>query len=157
MSAPTIIIGVDPGPLAGICVLHAASPPIILQVPHEYALQEIRNRLVSVPVGWALLAVERYVVGYRSTRSAHQRAGRLTRDMVGALCAFDSIATVVIRTASEVKPWATDKRLNAVGLLNATRGMPHARDAARHALFAAVHAGAMPDPLSPVQPATGED
>jgi hypothetical protein len=47
-----------------------------------------------------------------------------------------------------VKPWATDERLEAAGLLDLTKGMRHARDAARHALFTAVKDGGVPDPLS---------
>jgi hypothetical protein len=52
------------------------------------------------------------------------------------------------RPAAHVKPWATDERLEAAGLLEATKGMRHARDAARHALFAACKDGGIPDPLS---------
>jgi hypothetical protein len=47
-----------------------------------------------------------------------------------------------------VKPWATDTRLAAAGLMEPTTGMRHARDAARHALFAAVKTYGLPDPLS---------
>jgi hypothetical protein len=47
-----------------------------------------------------------------------------------------------------VKPWATDERLAAAGLLDPTKGMRHARDAARHALFCAVRDFGLPDPLS---------
>jgi hypothetical protein len=54
----------------------------------------------------------------------------------------------VTRTAALVKPWATDKRLVAAGLLDITRGLPHARDGARHALFSAHHDSGAPDPLS---------
>ena len=53
-----------------------------------------------------------------------------------------------IRTAGEVKPWATDKRLHTAGLLDLTAGMRHARDAARHALYSAVRDYGLPDPLS---------
>jgi hypothetical protein len=55
---------------------------------------------------------------------------------------------VFTRAAALVKPWATDKRLHAAGLLDATKGMQHARDASRQALYAAVHMGVTPDPLS---------
>jgi hypothetical protein len=55
---------------------------------------------------------------------------------------------VFLRNASLVKTWATDKRLAAAGLLDATKGMQHARDASRHALYAAVHTGMARDPLS---------
>jgi hypothetical protein len=47
-----------------------------------------------------------------------------------------------------VKPWATDKRLTAAGLLAMTAKMADARDACRHALYTAVHDAGIPDPLS---------
>ena len=77
-------------------------------------------------------------------------ASRITRDLVGQLSALVSEGRGVRqiqRSAAEVKPWGTDLRLTKSGLLAITKGMPHARDACRHALFAAVSAG-MPDPLS---------
>jgi hypothetical protein len=52
------------------------------------------------------------------------------------------------RSAADVKPWATDTRLQAAGLLDLTKGMRHARDAARHALFCAVCDFGLTDPLS---------
>jgi hypothetical protein len=55
---------------------------------------------------------------------------------------------VFLRAAALVKPWATDRRLTAAGLLDPTAGMGHARDAARHALYAAVHLQLTTDPLS---------
>jgi hypothetical protein len=52
------------------------------------------------------------------------------------------------RAAGLVKPWATDKRLLAAGLYQLCQGMPHARDAARHAIYCAAQDCGMPDPLS---------
>jgi hypothetical protein len=55
----------------------------------------------------------------------------------------------VRQTASAVKTWAGDARLQAAGLLDVTAGMPrHARDGGRHALYCAVHHCGLPDPLS---------
>ena len=93
------------------------------------------------PNSRALVAVERFVV--RGRAIADQR---LTLDQVANLQTLHPGAKV--RSASEVKPWATDDRLEKAGLLAATKGMRHSRDAARHALFAAVHDGGLPDPLS---------
>lgn len=98
-----------------------------------------------------VLAVERFVVGPRSSRLSTPQAAASTRDMVGKVLALGaelSGVTVVQRSAAEVMPWASDKRLSAIGLLSVTKGMPHARAASRHALFAAVRDGGMPDPLS---------
>lgn len=53
------------------------------------------------------------------------------------------------RPAGTVKPWATDKRLAAAGLLKLAGSSPHIRDAGRHMLFSACQAG-LPDPLSAI-------
>ncbi len=62
--------------------------------------------------------------------------------------AADRGVKLAVRHSSAVFPWATDKRLRAAGLYEATTGLVHARAASRHALFAAVHDGGLPDPLS---------
>lgn len=56
---------------------------------------------------------------------------------------------VSVRPAGTVKTWATDSRLKAAGLIEATSGMPkHARDAARQSLFTACSDLGLRDPLS---------
>src|SRR5690606_15573006 len=93
-----------------------------------------------------ILAVEKFVVGRRAARSATAKAGEITRNLIGELQALDEAAH--LRPATQVKAWATDKRLEAAGLLDKTKGMPHARDAARRELYAAVHGGGWRAPLS---------
>jgi hypothetical protein len=102
-----------------------------------------------------VVAIEKFVVRRRAAASSTAAAGATTRDLVGQLeaTALDvrrrtAEVRVVLRSAAEVKPWATDTRLEAAGLLSACTGMRHARDAARHALFAAVKDAGAPDPLS---------
>jgi hypothetical protein len=55
-------------------------------------------------------------------------------------------AKVVLRPAAEVKPWATDKRLEKIGFPLAPK-LKDARDAGRHMLFGAVKSGRADDPL----------
>ena len=54
--------------------------------------------------------------------------------------------------AATVKPWSGyqtgERRLSAAGLLDATAGQGHARDAARYCVYAAVMGGLIPDPRS---------
>lgn len=156
-----LVIGVDPGPTPGIVALHGTTTQThgvaasVIQCDHDSAALVIRALLSTVdthdPSGkQPIVAVERFVAGYRASRSRTASAGATTRDLVGALYeAVRGVARFEQRPAAAVKPWATDARLAAAGLLDPTRGMPHARDAARHALYAAVHAQLMPDPLSP--------
>lgn len=154
------VIGVDPGPIPGIVRLwleHGHGPTRLLEIE---ALQTTPRLIVPVldmlsADGRCAVALERFVVGQRAARSATPTAGAVTRAMVGVVEDWARTTgpagwrrDLLRRSASEVKPWATDRRLEAAGLLAATHGMRHARDAARHALFCAVRDFGLPDPLS---------
>lgn len=152
------VFGVDPGPIPGIVRLqllrdnHGGEPTRLIGAS---ALQVTPNVLGEVLDGLDggvinALAYERFVVGRRAGRSSTPHAGAITRDMIGRLEAWAQThcKTVHQRSAADVKPWATDKRLHAAGLLDPTTGMRHARDGARHALFCAVKDYGLPDPLS---------
>lgn len=149
------VIGIDPGPTPGVVRLELAdrhpsalfgadalqcSPGVLTTILRELSRDE-----------FTVLAVENFVVGPRAARSATPGAGALTRELVAALrtWAFEQDLPFFLATAAGVKPWATDDRLAATGvLLPLTTGMRHARDAGRHALFRAVKTYGLPDPLS---------
>lgn len=145
------VIGVDPGPTPGIVRLHIQDGQLVPRWTHVVqcsanVMPEIVGTFLALDLEWdsTTIAVERFV-----TRGRANAAQSLTRDQVGFLTAtFAEHVVVAQRNASQVKAWATDKRLDAAGLLEACKGMRHARDAARHALYAAVHGGHLPDPLS---------
>lgn len=152
-----MVVGVDPGPTPGVCRLTYNADQLFAAEVYQTNQGACFNL-----VDWLLpyhqdpdyrptsiLAIERFHVGPGSARVSTPVAGRITRDLVGQLGALIEGRNVrlVQRSAAEVKPWGSDLRLTKSGLLELTRGMPHARDASRHALFAAVSAG-MPDPLS---------
>ena len=152
-----LVIGVDPGLSTGLFALltrdgKLTDKPIAVQihghqgvVPFVQALLERAGCDDRQP----LLAVEAFVTGQRAARSSSPGAGAVTRALIGALQElYADGAEVITRPAALVKPWATDRRLEAAGLLAPCAGMGHARDAARHALYAAVHAGLLRDPLS---------
>lgn len=162
------LIGVDPGPVAGVVrlLLHQRvdgqgrylDQADALQVTPG-AIEEALNGLVHDysyrEGGWrVVVAVEQFVVSPRASRSAHASAGDVTRQALSAvrLWANSNSFELHVRTASEVKPWATDIRLKRAGLggglFGLTEGMRHARDAGRHALFCAVRDCGLPDPLS---------
>jgi hypothetical protein len=153
-----VVIGVDPGVTTGIVALHvgrvsageAPCSPSVVQCDHLTALTVI-DALAGVNTGTGagdpvVLAAESFVVSGRSARSTNSQAGRITQDLLAELKAWPVFTRVLVRPAGAVKPWATDERLAAAGLL--VPDMRHARDAGRHALFAAVHDYAQPDPLS---------
>jgi hypothetical protein len=59
------------------------------------------------------------------------------------------VTTLMRPRPVDVKPWATDKRLNAAGLKYPYSGtaMRHCSDAGRVLMFGACHYGLMKDPL----------
>lgn len=151
MSAQVLtVLGVDPGPTTGIALLTfmvdgwVPLGPDVVQCNAGIAVAVVRSLTIEPPTA---LAVERFVVGPRAARSSTPVAGQITRELIGLLAGVPA-AQHVQRSAAEVKPWATDRRLDAAGLLAPTKGMPHARDACRHALFSAVRDCGLPDPLS---------
>jgi hypothetical protein len=147
---PTII-GVDPGLTTGIAVyspapvLRSAGAWDLLQVTRGAVLPVVRALSVNWPV---MIAVEGFVVGPRAARSSTPEGGRTARELISVLSQLAGPdVQVVVRNASQVKPWATDKRLDAAGVPT-TPGMRHARDGARQALYSAVRDCGLPDPLS---------
>lgn len=150
------VIGVDPGPVPGLVRLHIVNGRISERWTHVVqssagCFPEIfETFLRQGQKQWpnTIVQIERFVVGKKSMKTA--APGATTRDMVGALAsiALGTDARVLQRSAAEVKPWASNLRLQKADLWRATAGMRHARDAARHALFAACHDGNLPDPLS---------
>lgn len=152
----TRIIGIDPGPTPGMVELVYTDRKLIdthvvqcsLGIASAVFLALIAER--STKAWDTTVQIERFVIGRRSARSSTASAGAQTRDLVGALQheAEQLGAACILQNAGTVKPWATDLRLEAAGLLAATRGMAHARDAGRHALYAACSAAGLPDPLS---------
>jgi hypothetical protein len=151
-----LVVGVDPGLTTGVFAVEffdggdrrdRRSDPIAVQIHgSEGVLSVVSTLLARSPLSDKVLAVEQFVVGARAARSSSAHAGRVTRALISELGELEE--PVFTRTAALVKPWATDKRLHAAGLLDATKGMQHSRDASRHALYAAVHMGVTVDPLS---------
>lgn len=142
------VIGVDPGGTTGIAILRPDGEWELIQCTPGVVLKLVRQYIdYQRPT---LIAVEKFVVGPRAGKSAHAGAGKTARELVGQLHALAGLHTDVAfaeRSASTVKKWATDRRLVAAGV-PAMRGMPHAHDGARHALYAAVHDRGLRDPLS---------
>jgi len=154
MTAARLVIGVDPGGTVGIATLTYGDGVLLRNEVLQCSpglLLPILELLTTTNLA-CLLAVERFVVGPRAARSSTPAAGRVTRGLISdILREYKACASAVVlkeRAAAVVKPWATDTRLAAAGLLDPTKGMPHARDAVRHALYAAVHDSGIPDPLS---------
>jgi len=150
------VIGIDPGPVVGIVGLwldmrgHEPAPDIV-QCSADVVLRVLEGLTQGLDRRRVILAVEEFAVGPRAARLNAIAASRTTRLVIANVTQWAGYSPIIPhrgRTAAQVKPWATDARLDAAGLLAATAGMRHARDAGRHALFAAVHDCGQPDPLS---------
>lgn len=148
----TYVIGIDPGPVTGIVKLPVPQTtdvvPQVIQCSWN-VFDDVLLALIGLP-GMTTLAVERFIPsrhGQRGTAPEARRAAVFVQQFAEQVAADYGLACHV-RTAAEVKPWATDQRLLLAGLLEPCTGMRHARDGARHALFAAVKDCGLPDPLS---------
>ena len=139
----TYIIGIDPGPVVGACLLRLPAPGGDPNDWHAELAQITPNGLWALIAGWieaypvAAVAAEAYVVGHRSSRVNDPGASRMARQILGGLSVALGDTRRIERTAADVKPWATDARLKAAGLLVGGRSLIHAQDAARHALYCA--------------------
>lgn len=138
-----MLIGVDPGPVTGVFAIEAVGG----QVEYRFA-QADPDTAVTLVLAWQtasdVLVIEDFVIGTKTGKANDQRAGQQTRNVLERLRPY----ATAVRTASQVKGWATDERLKAAGIHEKLQGMRHARDAARHALFHAVKSGVLVDPLS---------
>ena len=159
---PTVtgVVGIDPGPIPGLVLLWPRAGHLeraeVLQCTHGL-LPVLLEGVLGESDGLVLVQTETFVVSRRSGRSSTAGAGAVTRDLVGQVqnvveqasrTTVGLDARFVQRPAARVKPWATDDRLERAGLFETCKGMRHARDAARHALYAAVHDGGLTDPIS---------
>lgn len=148
------VLGIDPGPTTGMCLLSwvdgkdTFADVNVVQCDDRIA-SVVADALMRHGDAWNMhVAIEKFVIGRGSMRAG--RHGVNTVQLVARLhgvAVFRRVKTVHEQTAGLVKPWATDDRLDAADLLPACKGMRHARDAARHALFAAVKHCGFPDPF----------
>lgn len=144
----TAVLGVDPGGTTGVALVVCEHGRYRLWLCAGLVgpVAEVTAELIAVYAAEVdTVAIERFVVSRRAGRSSSAAAGEKARHIIGAL--ETSGARLHRATASEVKRWATDKRLAAAGLAP-TQGLPHTRDACRHALYTLVKHYGCPDPLS---------
>lgn len=160
MQHTRVVLGIDPGPTTGLCLIgwylitsdgrptglwaHAIQCDEGFATTVVATIAQMFNQAVTY-------AIEDFVVGRGSMKS--RQHGAITRDLIGAIKTtirhYSRGWNVHMQAAGHVKPWATDNRLKAAGdIYDITHGMRHARDAARHALYAAVKHCGLPDPLS---------
>lgn len=149
-----VVIGVDPGAAwTGITTLYAQGYWLAAgrgeEVIAENAFTAIHDAIMTesrIEETVVHVALERFRPRYGVTR----RPGIVTTELIGRIVGelAPMVDVMARRDPVSVKAWASDKRLAAAGILARLRGMPHAQDAARHALYHAFHRGLLPDPLT---------
>ena len=135
-AAVTQVMGIDPGPKPGVALLQIAGSVVV----HAGRLRP--DQVPDLIPAVELVSTERFVLGRGTARKT--KAGSLeTLAYIEQVRAWAHAAGVrlVEYPAGVVKPWATDDRLRAFGCY--VTG-DHDRDAARHALFAAVRSNLLP-------------
>ena len=148
------VIGIDPGPNTGICVVKFITRTWGMMSPAWYQCDGAAAAKLCTWINDSVrdsdtikVQIEDFVSGNGAGNKGE--AADITRSLVNKLGALFPDADPVYVRATDVKPWATDKRLEKAGLLYPYAGtaMRHANDAARHALYRAVKTG-WPDPLA---------
>lgn len=150
------VIGVDPGQTTGLMRIRLTRQPERRMMAVRIDALQITPLLVQDALDMlrgaadVAVAMESFVVRQRAGRSGSAQAGALTRGLIEQIRGWARMWRVPLHEyrAADVKPWATEDRLAAAGLMHPTVGMRHARDAGRHALYAAVKMYGLPDPLS---------
>lgn len=160
------VLGVDPGATTGLALLEWSDGELLdtcelAQCNYRATVTLVMAMLSDPYIGPDVVAVEAFVVRHRAASSTSQgrKGGKLARALLAEIGAETLKRGLRYRErpAAMVKAWATDQRLYAAGLHRQTAGMPHARDAARHALFAGVRElGHQTDPMLTNQPLTKE-
>lgn len=155
------VVGIDPGKTTGICLMEYVDGqpyPIpecnitLFQVYHSNALRVLEAYLAHFYADERIVkrfaGVEKFETG--ASAGTRGKSADLTRQFeikfVEMLQLFGYYTK--IRKAGDVKPWATDKRLERAGLPKPTTDTRHQSDGGRHCLFAAVNDAHMKDPLA---------
>lgn len=148
----TYYVGIDPGPSTGIaiyCVDEMESGWEVFQVSSSGArwlMDEIFRTYAP-----KVVSVEKFIVSNRpGTKGKDAETTRSLAEYVKFSAGGNvrRIPQVIVRErrAIDVKPWASDKRLTKTDFPWGAK-FKDARDAGRHALYAAVQDGWERDPL----------
>lgn len=123
------VFGIDPGPDPGMVMLWVKDRKLF----EAYIPSSLEDGLMAADI----VTCEKFLI---SNATIHRtRAGSIETiamiEQVKAWCADHSVLALSF-PAGVVKPWSSDARLRSWGLYKVPSG--HHRDAARHALYAAV-------------------
>jgi hypothetical protein len=149
----TLVYGVDPGVTTGVANVLLYRGRVLFSSVYQAAGENLDigeflfqdyDRLPRDCT--ALVSMERFVDGKGAGPDAD-----VTRRVIEDVTRWskDRDVELVDRPAHAIKRWAgADERIEKIGATRYIKGMPHARDALKHALFLGVQRGLLIDPLS---------
>ena len=139
----TTVAGLDPGPKPGSVLLTITASHVDADGPVASSVTARTGVGLAELLEADYVAVERYVLQPRSGQS--QDKGAQAATLVMAEDAVHQARAKGVPSQylgpGNVKPWATDRRLDRYGLLVSGQ---HHRDAVRQALYYAVRLGLLP-------------
>jgi hypothetical protein len=157
----TSVVGVDPGPTTGLCLMEFVDGG-------DYPLPECNITLIQANSGTALRVLEAYLSHFYNDERITKRYAQVEKFVTGRsagtrgasadltrqyVMKFAELLQLFgyysqIRPAADMKPWATPRRLLAAGVPKLPDTMRHAGDAAGHCLFTAVKDAHIKDPMA---------
>lgn len=145
-----VVVGVDPGPSTGLSVLVWDAERHSWRIEAFQCTASSAAFLLSsvmMPFDVTLVAIEEFEVrrGSGGTTGKDADTTKLVRYQAEQIAKNHNVKYVV-RKPGDVKPWATDKRLEKIGFPLGAK-FRDARDSCRHALYCGCKAGLFPDPL----------
>lgn len=141
------IVGIDPGPKPGICVLD-------LEWGKIYAVTWAGDVWKPDAFEADVIAVEDFTIGHRTAKASAQQASKETIGQLEFLrhyCRTTPGVMIAQNTPASVKAFVTDKKLRAYNLYDQAPSKHH-RDAARHAVYVAIRLGKLSlDPVKDIR------
>jgi hypothetical protein len=144
-------LGIDPGPTTGMALLGYAGGLLVRAEVYQCnatAAPALMSYLLETTKGPVFAQFERFVRSLKPLKGSGPGITAKLANELEAEAGSRVRVRAVVRSAGDVKPWATDLRLEKAGLLVLVPAMGHAADACRHALFTACHDAGQADPLS---------
>jgi hypothetical protein len=134
------VVAFDPGETTGVCVFHGSQFVTADQLKTKTLIQGINEIRDFIDANWCdeVVCEDYRVYAYKSDE--HKWADLHTPKLIGGIqtichLRYKDIIPCTFRMASEAKQFVDDEKLQAWGLWGETKGMRHARDAIRHAIF----------------------
>lgn len=129
-----VLVAVDPGKTTGmVCASNLFSSSQVIQCFQVYSTQETVRRLDSYKPDVVILEQFRLL---RNTAQQLSGQDMYASEVIGVVkdyCLSNSVELVMQQP--QAKNTVSSKFLKALGLWEVTKGLPHARDAARHLVY----------------------